>query len=141
MQRAVTFPYLSRVREMRPGSSVRTEPRPIISVGRDTKLLSLREKAITGASDLAVQSLAPEDADAVLRRSGPALWIFCQTIEFPRLIFLAWSVRRSNPEHKLLLLQGARPVTIERSLFHQVLPPAHSMESLLDAISDLTIAP
>lgn len=120
---------------------IRQTPLSLFSVGRDKELLRLREDLIVSNSDLRVRSLTPEEAEAPARSSGARLWIFCSSIELPKLVYLACSIRRYSPASRLLLLKGSRPPGFEDSLFHNILSAsADTIESFLDAVSSLVLA-
>ena len=86
----------------------RAEPLSVISVGRDQTLLRIREDLIVRRSDLRVRSVDPEQAEDLARSSEARLWIFCFTIELPRLVYLACSVRQCSAHSKFLRLRGPR---------------------------------
>lgn len=119
---------------------VRNSPLSIFSVGRDKELLRLRERSIASRSDLQVRSFSPEEAEAPARGPGAHLWVFCSSVELPRLVYLACSIRRYSPDSRLLLLKNSRQSGFEDSLFHWVLPASDGIEALLDAISTLAVA-
>jgi hypothetical protein len=119
---------------------IRSAPLSIISVGRDSGILRCREEAISSRSDLKVRSMDPEQAESWSRRVDPHLWIFCSTVELPRLAYLACSVRRYSPGSKLLLIEAGRQTGFERLLFQKVIGPAEGLETLLNAITDLSLA-
>jgi hypothetical protein len=110
---------------------------PVVSVGRDPVLLRLREQILSEAN-VAVLSLSPEEAEPEARMSQPRLWVFCSTVEFTQLIYLACNVRCFSPESRLLLLQGMRPVGSEARLFHRILDPEESIDNMLRIIIRLT---
>jgi hypothetical protein len=48
-----------------------------------------RELLIRSRSDLVIRSLVPEEAEADARGAKEYLWIFCSTVELPKLMSLA----------------------------------------------------
>lgn len=132
----VEFPGVPAARDK---AHVRPGPLEILSVGRNPEILRLRERVIVSRSDLKVLSLTPDEADRWARSSRARLWIFCSTVELPKLVSLACNVRRHSPDNRLLLLQGARTPGFERSLFHRVIRPLERTGVLLDAVSDLAV--
>lgn len=129
-------------RHFRPEDKVvtRLAPLSIISVGRDSEVLRLREKVIRSRSDLAVRSLNPEEAERPARAIEPHLWIFCRSIELPTLVWLAGDVRRYSAGSKLLLLVGSRRVGFEAKLFHHLIDPLEGVEQFLNLISYYSVA-
>lgn len=119
---------------------VQAAPLTIVSVGRDPEVLRRRESVLSSQSDLSVRSVTPEDAERWARSSEPHLWIFCSTIELPRLVHLASTVRRYSPSSRLLLMEGARRPGFELQLFHRAIPPLEGPEFLLMAVSHLAVA-
>lgn len=115
-------------------------PLTILSVGRDPEVLRRRENVLSSQSDLSVRSLTPEDAEKWARSPEAHLWIFCSTIELPRLVHLASTVRRYSPTSRLLLMEGARRPGFEVHLFHRAIPPLEGPEFLLNTVSHLAIA-
>ena len=118
---------------------VRAFPLSILSVGRDRELLRQREEAIRSRSDLPVRSMTPEEAESLTRSPKGYVWIFCASIELSRMVYLACSVRRYSRESRLVL-DGARKVGFERSLFHRIVRAEDPEETLLDAVSCLAVA-
>ena len=82
----------------------------------------------------------PEEAEKLARDSEPHLWIFCSTIELPRLVHLACTIRRNSPSSRLLLMEGSRRPGFELSLFHKAIPPLEGPDFLLNTVSHLAIA-
>lgn len=119
---------------------LRSTPLSIISVGRDAEILRLRQEVICGRSDLSVRSFSPEEAEPWTHRPEPHLWIFCYTVELPRLVYLSCRVLRFSPESKLLLLEGRQRTGFEASLFHQVLRRTEGEGPFLDALERLAVA-
>lgn len=119
---------------------LRSAPLSIISVGRDPAILHRRECILANDSGLSVRSVMPEDAEKWARSTEPHLWIFCSTIELPRLVHLACAVRRHSPTSRLLLMAGSRPPGFEVSLFHKTIPPLEGPEFLLNTVSHLAVA-
>lgn len=115
-------------------------PLSIFSVGRDQELLRQRERIIAARSDLRVRSLTPEEAEDPARGTTPHLWIFCNSIEVAKLVYLACSIRRYSPDSRLLRLKGALQNSFEDSLFHWVLPASEGIDSFLKAVSTLAVA-
>jgi hypothetical protein len=89
---------------------------------------------------MTIRSMNPEEAESWARRTDPHLWIFCSTIELPKAVYLACSIRRYSAASKLLLLEGSRTIGFEGQLFHQVLNPVQSVEAFLDAVSHFGLA-
>ena len=110
---------------------------PVISVGRDLILLKLREQILSEVN-VAICSFSPEEAESEARSSQPRLWVFCNTIEFTQLIYLACNVRCFSPNSRLLLLPGIRPVGSEARLFHRILDPDEGIDEMLRAITRLS---
>jgi hypothetical protein len=119
---------------------VRPAPRSIISVGKDPELLRLRQQVIKSQSNLSVRSMTPEEADAWTTRPEPHVWVFCHTVELPRLVYLACRVLRFSPESRLILLEGRQRIGFESSLFHTVLRPSDGVEGFLEALMNLSVA-
>lgn len=117
----------------------RSIPRPILLVGRDKALLQSRQEIILSRSDLRIRALTPEDAEAAARAADERVWIFCSSIELPKVVYLACSVRRYSPASRLLLIKRVDRPAFEDSLFHRVIPAAEGIESFLDALSSLAL--
>lgn len=115
-------------------------PLGIISVGRDPEVLRRRECILTSDSGLSIRSIMPEEAEKWARSPDPHLWIFCSTIELPRLVHLACTVRRHSPASRLLLMVGSRAPGFEVSLFHKAIPPLEGPDFLLNTVSHLAVA-
>lgn len=122
------------------GVKLHRAPLSIISVGRDPEVLRRRECILASQSDLCVRSVMPEEAEKLARSSEPHLWIFCSTIELPRLVHLACTIRRNSPSSRLLLMEGSRRPGFEVSLFHKAIPPLEGPDYLLNTVSHLAIA-
>ena len=120
--------------------ALRRVPLTIISVGRDPEVLRRRECILANHSDLSVRSVMPEEAEKWARTAEPHLWIFCSTIELPRLVHLACTIRRYSPSSRLLLMEGSRPTGFEVSLFHKAIPPLEGPDFLLNTVSHLAVA-
>lgn len=139
MQRKVLeFPKLHGSRDR--SHNFPAVPLAVISVGRDPEVLRRRQNILAGQSYLSVRSVTPEDAEKWARSSEPHLWIFCSTIELPRLVQLACTVRRFSPASRLLLMTGTRPPGFERSLFHMAVPPLEGPDRLLNTVRQLAVA-
>jgi hypothetical protein len=108
-------------------------------VGRDKALLQSREEIILSRSDLRIRTLTPEDAETPARAADPRVWIFCSSIELPKVVYLACSVRRYSPASRLLLIKKADRPAFEDSLFHRATSAGEGIESFLDAISCLAL--
>jgi hypothetical protein len=121
-------------------SQTNATPLTIFSVGRDPEILRRREAVLSSQSHLSVRSLTPEDAEKWARSPEPHVWIFCSTIELPRLVHLASTVRRHSPSSRLLLMEGARQPGFELQLFHKAIPPLEGPDFLLSTVSTLAIA-
>lgn len=134
MQNKKILEFHTRDRRPRP------TPLAIISVGRDPEILRRRENVLSSQSGLSVRSLTPEEADKWARSPEPRLWIFCSSIELPRLVHLASMVRRHSPSSRLLLMEGARASGFELQLFHKAIPPLEGPDFLLDTVNHLAIA-
>jgi hypothetical protein len=119
---------------------VRSTPLSIISVGRDAEILRLRQEIIGRHSDLQIRSMTPEEAETWVRWAQPHLWVFCHTVELPRLVHLACRIRRFSPRSRLLLLVGSHDPGFEVTLFHQIVRSVDGVESLLDRLSQMAIA-
>lgn len=119
---------------------VRSAPLSILSVGRNPEILRTRQRVLTVNSDLDVRSMTPEEAEPWARATAPRVWIFCSSIELPRLVHLACTVRRYCPESRLLLLEGPRDPGFAITLFHRVLQPLEGPDVLLEAVSHLAVA-
>jgi hypothetical protein len=119
---------------------VRHFPLSIFSIGRDRELLRQRERIIAGRSELRVRSLSPEEAEAPARGTTPHLWIFCNSVELAKLVYLASSIRRYSAGSRLLRLKGSLQSSFEDSLFHWVLPASEGIEPFLKAVSTLAVA-
>jgi hypothetical protein len=107
----------------------------ILSVGRDREILKRRERLIAGRSDLTVRSITPEEAEGHARDARPRLWIFCSTVEFPKLLYLASSIRRYSPESRLLLLDREQLPRFGLTLFHRAVHDGEEVDNLLEAVS------
>lgn len=121
------------------GPCARFSPLAVLSIGRNAEILSRRAALITSHSALEVRSLNPDEAEGWARSSKAFLWIFCSTVELPRLVYLTCSVRRYSPSSRLLLMQGKRAPGFESSLFHFILPASDDEEPFLDAVSRLSL--
>lgn len=119
---------------------LRRAPLAIISVGRDPEVLRRRECILGSQSELSVRSVMPEEAEKWARSPEPRLWIFCSSIELPRLVHLACTIRRYSPASRLLLMVGSRPPGFEVSLFHKAVPPLEGPDFLLNTVSRLALA-
>lgn len=119
---------------------LRRVPLSIISVGRDPEVLRRRECILAAESNLSVRSVMPEEAEKWARSPEPHLWIFCSTIELPRLVHLASTIRRYSPASRLLLMVGSRRPGFEVSLFHKTVPPLEGPDFLLNTVSHLSVA-
>ncbi|MGC2635587.1 MAG: hypothetical protein WA294_00300 [Acidobacteriaceae bacterium] len=102
-------------------------------------LLQSREEIILSRSDLRIRTLTPEDAETPARDTDPRVWIFCSSIELPKVVYLACSIRRYSPASRLLLIKKVERPAFEDSLFHRVIPAAEGIDSFLDAISSLAV--
>jgi hypothetical protein len=119
---------------------VRSTPLPIICVGRDPGILRLRLNFIQLHSDLAVRSLTPEEADRWIHRPEPHVWVFCYTVELPRLVYLACRILRFSPESRLTLIEGAHRIGFESTLFHLVIRRADGTDAFLEGLIHLATA-
>lgn len=124
----------------REGLGMKQFPLSIVSVGRDWELLQQRERAIGSRSDLQIRSLTPEEAEGPARSGEAHLWIFCNTVELPKLAYLASSVRRYSPASRLLLLKSGRKHGFEDSLFHGIFRVDDDPEDFLRTVSRLAVA-
>jgi hypothetical protein len=119
---------------------VRSRPLPIICVGSDSGILRSRQNAIQSQSDLAVSSMTPEEADRWIRRTEPHVWVFCYTVELPRLVYLACRILRFSPQSRLILLEGAHRIGFEGTLFHLIVRRADGTDAFLEALTHLATA-
>lgn len=119
---------------------VRSVPRSIISVGSDPELLRLREQVICSQSTLSVRSMTPEEAGSWSARAEPHVWVFCHTVELPRLVYLACRVLRFSPQSRLILLEGTQRIGFESSLFHLIIRPSDGANGFLEALTNLSVA-
>ncbi|HEX4066742.1 MAG TPA: hypothetical protein VHZ09_12025 [Acidobacteriaceae bacterium] len=87
-----------------------------------------------------IRSLTPEEAETPARCSDAHLWVFCNTIELPKLAYLASSVRRYSAGSRLLLFKGGRRPGFEDSLFHWILGADDDFEDFFAAVSNLAVA-
>jgi hypothetical protein len=117
----------------------RRERLPVISVGRDEELLELRKQVLAQAG-IFVRSLSPEEAEATAESSQARLWIFCNSLDLPSLMYLATGVRRFSPESKMLLLWGPSSPRFKLSLFHRILYPFSGVDALLRTVDELSVA-
>lgn len=137
--------HLSNVLEFPRASShqdtvcARSSPLSIVSVGRNADLLRRREQTIRDHSDLSVRSMTPEEAESWARSDKARLWIFCGSIEIPRLVYLACSVRRYS-RHSRLVLDSARRPGFEDTLFDCVVRSGDGSDALLEAVSRFAVA-
>jgi hypothetical protein len=99
----------------------------------------MREDLIVSRSGLRVRSVTPEQAEMSAHSSGARLWIFCFSIENPKLVYLACTVRRYSERSRLLLIRGSRPPSFEEALFHRTIPNCDEPQDFLEAISALTV--
>jgi hypothetical protein len=118
----------------------RSKPLPIICVGRESGILRSRLHVIQESSDLAVSSISPEEADRWVQRGESRLWVFCPSVELPRLVYVACRVLRFSPQSRLILLEGAQRIGFERSLFHLVIRQAEGTDAFMDALTRLANA-
>jgi hypothetical protein len=98
-----------------------------------------RELLIRSRSDLVIRSLVPEEAEADARGAKEYLWIFCSTVELPKLMSLAHAVRRASAKSQLLLVQEKHRAGFEVALFHRVVAISEGVEGFLEAVSSLSI--
>jgi len=84
--------------------------------------------------------MTPEEAEALARGRTPHLWIFCNSVEIAKLVYLACSIRLYSPDSRLLRLKGALHSSFEDSLFHWILPASEGIDSFLQAVSTLAVA-
>ena len=117
----------------------RQPPLSAISVGRDKEILRVREDFLSSRSDLRVRSADPEQAETAARAAASRLWIFCYTVELPKLVYLACSIRRYSVGSRLLLLSGSREPGFEQSLFHRTIRACDGLEGFLDAVNSLAL--
>jgi hypothetical protein len=118
----------------------RNLPLSVILIGRDRSLLRFREKAIRETSDLSVQILDPDSAEATARSAIPHLWIFCSRLDISRIVYLACSIRRYSPDSRLLLIKNSMKDGFEDFLFHWIGCAADGIDPLLSAVSTLAVA-
>jgi hypothetical protein len=135
-ERGVGFRSARTGRDFAPA---RSALQSIISVGRDPELLRLREQAILRQSSLSIRSMTPDEAAEWSGRPEPRLWIFCHTVEQPRLVNLACKVLRFSPESRLILLEGPQRIGFESSLFHLVVRPSDGVDGILEAVNSLSL--
>lgn len=128
----VAFPHRDKILS-------RSIPRPILLVDRDKALLQSREEIILSRSDLRIRTLAPEDAEEAAHSAEERVWVFCSSIELPKVVYLACSVRRYSPASRLLLIKKVDRPAFEDSLFHRAVPASEGIESFLDAITGLAL--
>lgn len=108
-------------------------PLPVICVGRDLRLLAVRQHALDDAG-IPARTMLPQDAERVVHDDRPRVWIFCASIEMSTMIYLACAIRRNSPGSHLLLMERCEPAGIERSLFHQVICRDSRLEQLTAAV-------
>lgn len=113
--------------------------RLVISIGEDEALLKLRELVLRH-NGYSVASLGVDQAASQSKSTEPNLWIFCSSVEFSNLLYLASNVRRYSPGSKLLLLEGTRGVGVEGTLFHGVLPATGGVDVMLKTIRELLLS-
>jgi hypothetical protein len=109
----------------------------ILSVGRDREILERRERMIAGRSDLTVRSMPPEEAEANARDPRKRLWIFCSTVELPKLMYLASSIRRYSPNSRLLVVDRYQLPRFALTLFHRSVCAFDEVDTLLEAVSQM----
>jgi hypothetical protein len=109
----------------------------VIQIGRDRELLRLRAQVI-GTAGYTVHSMTPEETMAEVRKArGGQVWVFCHTLEFYELAFLAVAIRSTWPEDKLLRLSGLNDVGQATGLFDELLEPVKGVDDLLRAVAGL----
>lgn len=109
----------------------------VVQIGRDEELLRLRAKLLSSAG-YTVYSMTPEQAAADLRsRSGPKIWLFCQSLQCQEPVLLAAAIRDSWPEDKLLRLTGLYDNVDLPGLFDQLLEPVKGVDDLLRVVAQL----
>ena len=111
----------------------------ILSVGRNREILVRREVLIRSRFDLVIRSLMPEEAEGEARGAKEYLWIFCSTVELPKLMSLAHTVRDANSKSRLILAQEKHRAGFEVALFHRVVAMSEGIEAFLDAVNALSI--
>ena len=106
---------------------------PVVSVGRDRSLLTMRAASLATAG-IAVRSLEPEQAEFPAHDGKPRIWVLCGSIEEATLVYLACTVRRYSAVSRLLLVEWLQPAGGERCLFHRVLDSEADHGALAQAI-------
>jgi hypothetical protein len=109
---------------------------PVISVGNDRGLLSIRE-AVIRSIGLSARSMTSEQAEATARSPECHVWVFCSSIELGQLVHLATTIRRCSPNSKLLLLEGAREAGPEAVLFEKIFDSPGRIETMLESVKRL----
>jgi hypothetical protein len=116
------------------------QPNIVVQIGCDEELLRLRAKVISSAG-YAVHSVRPDQATAELQKAhGARVWIFCHTLQFYELAFLAAAIRKERPGDKLLRLSGLHDIRRVPSLFDELLEPVKGVDDLLRVVADLVSA-
>ena len=108
-------------------------PWPVISVGRDRPLLTIRQAAMEKRG-IRVHSLLPEQAEFPAHDGKMRLWVLCGSIDEAELVFLACTIRRYSPASRLFLVEWVRPSGAEKCLFHRVLNRDADEETLAATI-------
>ena len=108
-------------------------PLPVISVGRDLKLLAERQHALDDGG-IPACTMLPQEAERLAHDDHPRVWIFCASIELSTMIYLACAIRRNSPGSHLLLIERGVAAGLERSLFHQVIRPESRLDQLTAAV-------
>ena len=108
-------------------------PLPVISVGRDLRLLADRQHALDD-DGIPARTMLPQEAERLAHDDRPRVWIFCASIELSTLIYLACAIRRNSPGSHLLLIERGEAAGPERSLFHQVIRRESHLDQLTAAV-------
>jgi hypothetical protein len=84
--------------------------------------------------------MTPEETMAEIRKArGGQVWVFCHTLEFYELAFLAVAIRSTRPEDKLLRLSGLNDVRQAPGLFDELLEPVKGVDDLLRSVAVLAM--
>jgi hypothetical protein len=109
----------------------------VVQIGRDEELLRLRAMVLSSAG-YTVHSMTPDQATAEVKQADDVrVWVFCHTLDFYELAFLAVGIRRMRPGDKLLRLTGLNDVREMPGLFDELLEPVRGVEDLLRMVADL----
>jgi hypothetical protein len=109
-------------------------PRDVLFVGDEGE--KEQGRAIRSRTGLRVRSVEPGQAEAWARSAAKHVWVFCATMDYSRMVYLASSVRRYSPGSRLLLVKE-QAGGFEKALFDEVLRTPGNAEAIASAVKRL----